>query len=501
MSRTFFHIMVLLIVFCGIAGGDTSFASPTADAKSCCGANCIYGLLSLLEKPRNLDWILDQPVVREHAPDLSMNDIKQVLKSAGCNVEAVKIEPAKLIQLDYAFIARVEKVPQEPRSLHFVTAWRRSKDEFMVLDYPYLASVSAQQFEKHFTGYALVLAQEACLTGSAPLRPAAGFREVPPKAEPTKGPKLEWVDSPNVAVGNMRRDILMEKPTVVRFKNAGSEDLNIEEVRVSCGCIGASVASRVIPPGKVGELQITFRDRDKGLFDEQIALRTNVKGKEWENVTFTGRIVSESTAVISPGALVFDDIADEDMLRAEVEIVKQAGVVPTTVKVKEIVGFENGVAGTKVSEWKKDRLEKADTCTIDFTLDASKLAAGIHRGKLVVAVENEEFVVPITAKVLRMIESDRPNYLLEEGRTEPIPIILSARGNARMEILEIEVNHPRLHVAFESSGSKPRLTAFVESGAIPEPFETQDMQIHVRGILDRREWNLAIPVTVISPKR
>lgn len=42
------------------------------------------------------------------------------------------------------------------------------------------------------------------------------------------------------------------------FTNKGDAPLTIEQVRTSCGCTAANIASRLIEPGKKGEIKVTF---------------------------------------------------------------------------------------------------------------------------------------------------------------------------------------------------------------------------------------------------
>ena len=50
-----------------------------------------------------------------------------------------------------------------------------------------------------------------------------------------------------------------DKPThIFIVKNEGNEDLIIERVRVSCGCVKTSISTKLIKPGKSAELKATF---------------------------------------------------------------------------------------------------------------------------------------------------------------------------------------------------------------------------------------------------
>ena len=50
-----------------------------------------------------------------------------------------------------------------------------------------------------------------------------------------------------------------EKPAkVITIKNEGDEDLLIERVRASCGCVKTSISTKRIKSGKSADLTITF---------------------------------------------------------------------------------------------------------------------------------------------------------------------------------------------------------------------------------------------------
>jgi len=71
-----------------------------------------------------------------------------------------------------------------------------------------------------------------------------------------------------------------EKPThVFIIKNGGDEDLLIERVRSSCGCLKASISSKRISPGKSVELKATFDTTGyRGKVKKDIYIKSNDPG-------------------------------------------------------------------------------------------------------------------------------------------------------------------------------------------------------------------------------
>lgn len=68
-----------------------------------------------------------------------------------------------------------------------------------------------------------------------------------------------------------------DKPThIFMVKNEGNEDLIIERVRVSCGCVKTSISTKLIKPGKSAELKATFDTTGyDGKIEKDIYIKSN----------------------------------------------------------------------------------------------------------------------------------------------------------------------------------------------------------------------------------
>jgi hypothetical protein len=63
---------------------------------------------------------------------------------------------------------------------------------------------------------------------------------------------------------------------VFTFKNTGDADLEIIEVKPSCGCTAALLSSKTIPPGVEGKLEVTFDSgKFKGKVKKMVSIETN----------------------------------------------------------------------------------------------------------------------------------------------------------------------------------------------------------------------------------
>lgn len=102
-------------------------------------------------------------------------------------------------------------------------------------------------------------------------------------------PKIQIGGGNKFDFGNIHRGQKVERKVVV--KNTGNELLELGRVDVSCGCTGTVVTNGSIPPGKSGEVLITFNS-------------TNFTGKIHKTVTINSNAPSGATVVEFEGNVV-----------------------------------------------------------------------------------------------------------------------------------------------------------------------------------------------------
>lgn len=72
------------------------------------------------------------------------------------------------------------------------------------------------------------------------------------------GPKIKFNEN-SWNFGNVKAGKILTH--VFKFTNIGDAPLVIGQVRTSCGCAAALVSKKEIPPGKAGEIKVTFNTR------------------------------------------------------------------------------------------------------------------------------------------------------------------------------------------------------------------------------------------------
>ncbi len=64
---------------------------------------------------------------------------------------------------------------------------------------------------------------------------------------------------------------------IFKFKNTGSKNLKIEDVKTTCGCTVPEWSDNEILPGESGEIKIKYNTRISGKFEKGITVHANVK--------------------------------------------------------------------------------------------------------------------------------------------------------------------------------------------------------------------------------
>lgn len=74
--------------------------------------------------------------------------------------------------------------------------------------------------------------------------------------------------------GAISQDQVVEHTFV--FSNAGTSDLEILDIRSSCGCTAATVGNKIIKPGERGKIKVEFNSgKRKGNVTKVVTIRTN----------------------------------------------------------------------------------------------------------------------------------------------------------------------------------------------------------------------------------
>jgi hypothetical protein len=149
-------------------------------------------------------------------------------------------------------------------------------------------------------------------------------------------PKIEIVGGNSFEFGKIYRGKIMERTIVV--KNAGNQTLELGQVNVSCGCTGTVVSDNSIPPGKTGEIKITFNSTNfSDSIHKSVTINSNAANAPQNVVQFSGFVVQE--IAVTPQQFWFRDAEVNRSSYATISL-KNNSAEPIS-----LVGYQSGCQG------------------------------------------------------------------------------------------------------------------------------------------------------------
>ena len=146
-----------------------------------------------------------------------------------------------------------------------------------------------------------------------PMGAVAGEKaEVSATQKSEKLPKLV-MEEESFDFGEMLQQSKAEHVFII--KNEGNADLNIKDIKTSCGCTAAMASSSVIKPGKAGDLRIIFSSkRFNGEVHRQIRFSSNDPQIKYTTLNIKARvkaILEAKPQYISFGKIIGQKVAEK----------------------------------------------------------------------------------------------------------------------------------------------------------------------------------------------
>lgn len=111
---------------------------------------------------------------------------------------------------------------------------------------------------------------------------------IPQPKKELEGPKIKFEKSQH-DFGIIKEGVVVEN--VFKFSNTGKKDLEIKDVRSSCGCTVAQPNKKLFKPGESGELKVSFDSKNRsGRTSRTITLVTNDTVEEYYTLTIYAEI-------------------------------------------------------------------------------------------------------------------------------------------------------------------------------------------------------------------
>ena len=156
--------------------------------------------------------------------------------------------------------------------------------------------------------------------------------------------------------------------TNFKFKNTGSDAIEIVNVSTSCGCTSATPEKKVYQSGESGEIPVTFNStRFSGKITKRVTITTNDAANPKQIVTIKGNVVVD--VIVKPASLFF--------AKAEAGKKEQQTIQVSTSKLEKLVISD---LQTQVDYLTAElKMEGDKNATITITADGTKYPAGKNR--------------------------------------------------------------------------------------------------------------------------
>lgn len=159
-------------------------------------------------------------------------------------------------------------------------------------------------------------------------------------AEPTPSPTAP--SAPKVTFQDVRYDFgVADQGAKVthtyRFRNTGGLDLNVDNLRTSCGCAAAVTSARTLPPGGEGAIEVVFDTTDSlGDQSRTITVYSNDPAQPVSTLTLSGRV--DADVAVDPPRLYVGHVIRGQTASNSVRIVGAAAAASVETRGNVIAG-------------------------------------------------------------------------------------------------------------------------------------------------------------------
>ncbi len=175
-------------------------------------------------------------------------------------------------------------------------------------------------------------------------------------------PKIEVVGGTQFNFGKIYRGKIAER--IITVKNTGTETLQLGQIQASCGCTGTVVSNTNIPPGKTGDIKITFNSTNfSDSIHKSITINSNAANAPQLVVQFAGYVVQEIS--VTPQQFWFKDAEVGRATWATIKLVNNS-TEPIT-----LTSYETALQGFSL-KLPKEPIKPGQTVDLTAELKAAK---------------------------------------------------------------------------------------------------------------------------------
>lgn len=254
------------------------------------------------------------------------------------------------------------------------------------------------------------------------------------------------------------------------LQNTGDEDLELINVKTSCGCTVGELKTKLLKPGEETTVSATVSLKGRqGPQVKNLTVESNDSAQPLFKLEVRGTAISG--VMVEPRSLNFGRILDDEIHSMKVTVTADQPDNPA-----KIMGVEStlDLFETEVREVKEGRL-------YEITLrNKAPLASGNHAGRLIIKTDNPEYAqldVGFFAQVIGEVEISPPQVMLRfnEDSTKRTSQYLRVAAGRQKEFTITEVISPTEEVQVELQPRTPndyliKLSEMPMDGSLDDKF-------------------------------
>lgn len=395
---------LLAILFCSNL---KSFAQPQPDPL--CGPKSLLVICQKLGIETTMEELTRLSDYKEKQ-GTSMYGLYRAAQQKGLYAVGMKIGIDDLAKLKVPAIAHLW-------DNHFVVVEATGTDTIIVTDLPKEPRyISKDEFQNIYSGFTLLISKDKNLF---------------PRIE-TKGADIRF-DKHIINVGVIEEGKQIEK--IFSFRNAGKTNLEILNVRATCGCTPTDVIEKNIKPEGKGQIKITFDTAGRsGLQNHKIYVQTNDPITPIVQLQIQGMIKSD--LIIAPRSIVFGDIKKGTIPTREIRIIDRTGENIEITRVELYPSFLNATLSPIT-----DKLYQGTKILVSISPETPLCSM---EGKITIYTtdkKHSKVEISVTANIIGDIEF-RPSMFffgfVKKGETPTTQTTIFTTGTNPLEIERVE---------------------------------------------------------------
>jgi hypothetical protein len=233
---------------------------------------------------------------------------------------------------------------------------------------------------------------------------------------------------------------------IFKFRNEGKADLNIDNVKTSCGCTAALLSAKVVPPGKTGEIKTTFNFGNRqGKQQKHIYVTSNDPENPKVSLALKGNVVPP--VLVEPRSIYFTNPSSK-----EVKTVKITQTLDTPLEIKDVSTRLKMIE----AEIKEEPPKDGKKCYLVNVSVKGEPAPGRHLENVTIETnqpKNNKINIPVRLNIRGDIEAvpNRVNFgALTAGEEVSRTITIRDRKDDPFVIENVTVDNDNVKVALKT---------------------------------------------------